>query len=113
MPRRAPHPCSFPGCPVLVRAGRSKCAAHEVVRRRESDARRGSAASRGYDRRWRKVSKLWLDEEPARAWCGCGAPATLVDHIVPHRGDVELFWDESNWQGMCESCHNAKTACGF
>lgn len=21
-----------------------------------------------------------------------------------------MFWDTSNWQGMCEACHNAKTA---
>ena len=26
--------------------------------------------------------------------------ATVVDHIRPHRGDKELFWDKSNWQGF-------------
>jgi hypothetical protein len=36
--------------------------------------------------------------------------ANVVDHIIPHRGDMELFWDESNWQSMCEPCHNRKTA---
>jgi hypothetical protein len=25
--------------------------------------------------------------------------ATDVDHIIPHRGDKKLFWNESNWQG--------------
>ena len=40
-------------------------------------------------------------------------PATVVDHIIPHRGDKKLFWDESNWQPLCESCHNHKTGSGL
>ena len=35
--------------------------------------------------------------------------ATVVDHIVPHRGDPALFWDRSNWRGLCKSCHDKKT----
>ena len=35
--------------------------------------------------------------------------ATVVDHIVPHRGDQKLFWDESNWQPLCKPCHDKKT----
>jgi 5-methylcytosine-specific restriction protein A len=34
----------------------------------------------------------------------------VVDHIIPHRGDQALFWDEENWQPLCLVCHNAKTA---
>jgi 5-methylcytosine-specific restriction protein A len=37
-------------------------------------------------------------------------PATVVDHVVPHRGDPALFWDERNWQSLCKPCHDAKTA---
>lgn len=37
-------------------------------------------------------------------------PATVVDHITPHKGNSELFWDSANWQSLCESCHNRKTA---
>ncbi|WP_244116465.1 HNH endonuclease [Burkholderia gladioli] len=37
-------------------------------------------------------------------------PATDVDHIVPHRGDQKLFWNRSNWQALCHSCHARKTA---
>jgi len=36
--------------------------------------------------------------------------ATVVDHISPHKGDSDLFWDRANWQSLCESCHNRKTA---
>jgi 5-methylcytosine-specific restriction endonuclease McrA len=27
--------------------------------------------------------------------------ATIVDHIKPHRGDQNLFWDQTNWQALC------------
>ncbi|MGM9590559.1 MAG: HNH endonuclease signature motif containing protein, partial [Faecousia sp.] len=40
-------------------------------------------------------------------------PATVVDHIIPHRGDRKLFWDESNWQPLCKDCHNRKTGTGL
>ena len=40
-------------------------------------------------------------------------PATVVDHIVPHRGDHALFWDEQNWQPLCKSCHDKKTGGGL
>ena len=36
--------------------------------------------------------------------------ATVVDHIIPHRGDKTLFKDRTNWQSMAKSCHDAKTA---
>ena len=36
-------------------------------------------------------------------------PATDVDHIVPHRGDMSLFWDVNNWQALCHECHARKT----
>lgn len=39
----------------------------------------------------------------------CYGMATVVDHIVPHRGDQKLFWDRSNWQPLCEHHHNVKT----
>jgi 5-methylcytosine-specific restriction protein A len=37
-------------------------------------------------------------------------PATVVDHIVPHRGNQKLFWDRKNWQSLCKTHHDRKTA---
>jgi 5-methylcytosine-specific restriction protein A len=39
----------------------------------------------------------------------------VVDHIRPHMGDPALFWDEGNWQALCDytspfNCHGTKTA---
>lgn len=36
--------------------------------------------------------------------------ASVVDHIVPHKGDQKLFWRRSNWQSLCKRCHDVKTA---
>jgi len=35
--------------------------------------------------------------------------ATVVDHVIPHRGDAALMWDKSNWQALCKHCHDCKT----
>lgn len=68
-----------------------------------------------YDRRWRRSRKLYLDKHPLCVECaraGKVTPATVVDHIIPHRGDIELFWDVDNWQALCTKCHNEKTGRG-
>jgi 5-methylcytosine-specific restriction protein A len=36
--------------------------------------------------------------------------STVVDHIKPHKGNKVLFWDQTNWQALCSSCHGIKTA---
>lgn len=113
MPSSPPKPCAHVGCGVLVRDGSSRCALHKRVEARLLDARRGSAASRGYGYKWQQASKGFLKQNPlcvrhkAR---GAIEPATVVDHIVPHKGDMSLFWQRSNWQALCKQCHDLKTA---
>lgn len=74
-----------------------------------TDARRGSAHERGYDSRWQAVSAGHLRKRPLCVCCaanGRTTAATLVDHIVPHRGDKVLFWASDNRQGLCANCHS-------
>lgn len=71
---------------------------------------RGSAASRGYDSRWRKARITYLQRNPLCRMCeqaGRLTPATVVDHITPHKGDQALFWDETNWQPLCKQHHDS------
>jgi 5-methylcytosine-specific restriction protein A len=85
----------------------------EVERKKAIDARRSNSAERGYGHRWRVTRKGYLQKHPLCVACekkGRVEPATDLDHIIPHRGDMELFWDRSNWQGLCETCHSTKTA---
>jgi 5-methylcytosine-specific restriction protein A len=80
----------------------------------ELDRLRPSAARRGYGPRWRRARAGYLARHPLCVRCkalGRLEPAIIVDHIVPHRGDPVLFWDEANWAALCKRCHDAKTAC--
>lgn len=59
--------------------------------------------------RWRKARKLHLSEHPLCAMCllhGITTAANTVDHVVEHKGDYDMFWDSSNWQSLCASCHS-------
>ena len=108
MPRRPQTPCRYPGCPKLVPYGRKYCDEHE----QQYQGERKNAVLRGYGREWQKARRFFLKRHP---WCvrckekGRLVPATVVDHIKPHRGNPDLFWDEKNWQPLCKSCHDHKT----
>lgn len=114
MPTRPPSPCLHPGCGVLTDAGR--CERHRKVRRQEADQHRGTSAQRGYGARWQTASKAFLRAHPLCQCAECDegrkrtTAATVVDHIKPHRGDMVLFWDPTNWQSMSKICHDQKTA---
>lgn len=63
-----------------------------------------------YVYRWQKARAGHLRNNPLCAEClkrGIVTPATIVDHIVPHRGDQALFWDPNNRQSMCKHCHDS------
>lgn len=99
MPFAAPRIC---GCGHRVPHG-VLCAC-QVKRKKEADERRPSAHARGYDHRWRRERADFLKRNP---FCRrCSQPATVVDHITPHKGDRRLFWDQSNWQPLCAHHHN-------
>ncbi len=61
--------------------------------------------------RWRRLrwSILVRDGFTCRL-CGRleGNTKLLVcDHVKPHRGVEQLFWDEANLACMCKSCHDS------
>lgn len=105
MPKKSKKPCKHPGCPNLTDG--KYCEEHKHLH-----PDRPSAESRGYNSRWRKLSQQYLRKHPMCVHClqqGRYVPATVVDHIIPHRGDSALMWDESNWQALCKPCHDKKT----
>lgn len=125
MPNAAQKPCAG-GCGLLVAKGR--CQGCSTTQNRQ----RGSGASRGYDARWRAYRARWLAAHP---FCGERHDGSLsgehsacvrgglyidaqrsgrpmhVDHIVPVNGgqDDPWFWERSNHQTLCASCHAAKS----
>ena len=57
----------------------------------------------------RRRSKQYLAENPLCRMCtaaGRTSLATVTDHVEPHRGDPEKFWDEANWAALCKPCHD-------
>jgi 5-methylcytosine-specific restriction enzyme A len=69
-----------------------------------------SAHSRGYTRAWQKARVAYLKEHPLCLYChqsGRLMAAEVVDHIIPHQGDMSLFWDRDNWQALCKRCHDS------
>lgn len=68
--------------------------------------------ARGYGYAWQKARARHLDSHPLCVMCEAEIPsrvtvATVVDHRTPHRGDMTLFWDESNWQSLCAPHHSS------
>tara|TARA_B100000446_G_scaffold127191_1_gene119175 strand:- start:654 stop:1064 length:411 start_codon:yes stop_codon:yes gene_type:complete len=68
--------------------------------------------------RWRRRRQEVLG---AAGWMcqGCNVPhqlneirhdrwSAVVDHIEPHRGDEQLFWDRSNLQAVCKEFHDGE-----
>lgn len=66
-------------------------------------------ASSLYDRQWRKRRAQQLSAHPLCAMClrmtGQVTPATVADHIEPHRGDPVLF--AGPLQSLCKPCHDS------
>ena len=60
---------------------------------------------------WPPECLTFLREEPIYEISDTdrGRPATVVDHIIPHKGDQVLFWAEWNWQGLTKRAHDIKT----
>jgi len=105
MPYSVQQRCSYPGCNELVRDGR--CAAHPYADRHDSDTQ-----SLYNSRRWKRMRRLQLEREPWCADClarGYYTAATVVDHVIPHRGDETLFFT-GKLQSLCKLHHDRKTA---
>lgn len=111
MPQAARRPCCKPGCSGFAEFG-GYCSRHQAARQ-QSDRQRGSAYQRGYGPEWRKWRDEFLGNNQLCVHClkeNRITAARVVDHIVPHKGDMQLFNDRNNWQALCKSCHNRKTA---
>ena len=69
-----------------------------------------TSAQRGYGYKWQQAREGWLRAHPLCVMCeaeGRATAAKVVDHIVPHRGDMVLFWQRTNWQSLCTTHHSA------
>ena len=116
--------CAYPGCRMPVPVTEKYCAVHkqrgqarEAKFAQDRESRRlrykGTSSARGYSYRWKKLRDRYIAQHPHCEEClkeGRVVLATDVDHIRPHKGDIDLLYDETNLQSLCKSCHSRKTA---
>ena len=120
-PYRPARPCPGRGirrssCPNLIRGPEiccPDCIPYEKAKIRRYDQARDETPERKWlhSTRWRKASNAHKEEHPLCAECerhGKITPAYLIDHIIPHNGNYDLFWDQSNWQSLCVEHHESK-----
>lgn len=141
MPTSALHPCPQVGCPHLVGTG-SPCPDHNQRTRLSTGIpfaqTQATAAQRGYGARWQRRSTAFKrrhpfcgmrpnGQRPVMSKCFDEGKTTLVlgqdergigrgqvDHVIPHRGNQKLFWDElGNWQSLCRTCGSRKSGAGL
>lgn len=107
MPTRPLKICKHPGCGRIAEPN-GYCKNHQNAGWHRDKSRQAM-----YNHQWGKASKAYLAMHP---WCtecmkqGIYTPAEVVDHIKPHKGNATLFWDVTNWQGLCKHHHDVKTA---
>ena len=117
MPRGALHTCR--GCQCLIASGVYACGVCaerlKKQQRAREDETRGTSSERGYNTRWKQYRERYLAKnpicvDPYARHTGQTRGAAVVDHITPHKGSSTLFWDKTNHQSLCLSCHGYKSA---
>lgn len=67
--------------------------------------------ARLYGSKWQRAREIFLSANPLCVFHArrgsLPVEATVVDHIVAHKGDLKLFWDRKNWQALCKHCHDS------
>lgn len=108
--RRVRRRCTgAPDCPNPAGPG-GKCTDHARTIDATRNARRVRSIEVYRSKRWRRLRRLVLTEEPYCQHPGCPRPASDVDHITRVEDDPIRAFDRSNLQALCHSHHSSKTA---
>lgn len=62
--------------------------------------------------KWRKIRNAFLIANPLCVMCltdGMYSPATVCDHIDPHKGNIDLFY-RGPFQALCKTHHDGAKA---
>ncbi|MDR2392616.1 MAG: HNH endonuclease [Treponema sp.] len=102
--------CKSPGCSALVDT-RGYCTAHQ---RPPGNPFASAVRSNGalyQSPGWRNLRQAVLREQPTCYRCGIGKDDARLEvhHLVPPRGNEELFYERSNVVAVCQACHRVIT----
>jgi 5-methylcytosine-specific restriction protein A len=103
--------CNRPGCNELIDITERYCLKHTENATSNKPFENAKRSNGGFYNtcRWRMLRKQHLKENPYCVKCG-NRDSLTVDHVVPPRGNEDLFFDLDNLQTLCETCHRAKTS---
>lgn len=96
--------------PTRPKTFRCRPARSKADRDRAADARRGTAAARGYGAAWNRASEAFRHAHPFCDYCdleGRTAATDCTDHLYPASDPAfaPLFWREEWWVASCNPCH--------
>lgn len=98
--------CSYPGCGKLIPLdGPSRCEEHKFI-----PFKNATRSNQGlYDTtQWKDLKKMVIDRDLRCVICGSEIDLE-IDHVIPPRGNEELFFNLTNLQLLCKVCHRKKT----
>jgi 5-methylcytosine-specific restriction protein A len=106
------HICHHPGCNALIQPTERYCEMHtpQAIKPFEGAVRYNE---RLYNTtRWRTLRSKIIKENPSCCKCGVEANESRLEahHIMPPKGNEELFFNESNIIVVCSACHKIITA---
>jgi 5-methylcytosine-specific restriction endonuclease McrA len=61
-------------------------------------------------KRWQRLRAAHIHTQPLCVMCQAAGrlePATVADHVKPHKGDMALFLDPANLQSLCAPHHSS------
>lgn len=107
--------CSASGCSRLTEGNNKYCSLHQYLNVEDEKRRQQYFASATSDfqylynnPKWKSLQQQQLRANPVCQLCG-QAQATEVHHVIPHRGNEDLFYDPSNLISLCHNCHSEET----
>jgi len=107
MPSAAHLPCRVQGC-AGYQVQHGYCGLHQQRAQVHRQVKQVLPYQLQYcNRRYMRMRAAFMQCHPLCAVCRY--PSQVMDHITPHRGDSDLFWNQANWQALCKPCHDAKT----
>ena len=98
-----------PTCPNPAGPG-GKCDTHASLSEAQRNARRAVSRSIYLSKRWKKLRRRKLLDDPYCEEPDCRAVATDVDHVERIELRPDLAYEITNLRSLCHPHHSSKTA---
>jgi 5-methylcytosine-specific restriction protein A len=103
--------CSCPSCNKLVNINERYCTEHTTNKKPFESAIRFNESLYNTTQ-WRRLRNKKIKEQPYCSKCGASKLETRLEvhHLIPPKGNEELFFNEDNLLVVCTNCHKVITA---